>query len=318
MKQLGAEFFGTFWLVLGGCGSAVLAAAFPNVGIGLLGVSFAFGLTVLTMAYAVGHISGGHFNPAVSIGLWAGGRFPANKILPYILAQVAGAVAAGGVLYLIASGQAGFDASAGFASNGYGELSPGKYSFSAALICEIVMTMMFLVIILGATDARAPQGMAPIAIGLGLGGFGLVPELVPILKLEFRGVQPLGPGQSLHALEARCAAFGRHLREVGGEGLAVVGVADLQVAHPVAGGLQRGGKGAHRSEDRQHLLRVVAHVVGLAAHLHHQVEHVGARDVEPGMGGVELVAEDEAEGGHACSLSELGSAVSAGDVEECL
>ena len=126
------------------------------------------------------------------------------------------------------------------------------------------------------------------------------------------------PLVGLHALEARCAAFGRHLRQVGGEGLAVVGVADLQVAHPVAGGLQRGGKGAHRSEDRQHLLRVVAHVVGLAAHLHHQVEHVGARDVEPGMGGVELVAEDEAEGGHACSLSELGSAVSAGDVEECL
>ncbi len=190
MKQLGAEFFGTFWLVLGGCGSAVLAAAFPNVGIGLLGVSFAFGLTVLTMAYAVGHISGGHFNPAVSIGLWAGGRFPANKILPYILAQVAGAVAAGGVLYLIASGQAGFDASAGFASNGYGELSPGKYSFSAALICEIVMTMMFLVIILGATDARAPQGMAPIAIGLGLTLIHLIS--IPVTNTSVNPARSLG------------------------------------------------------------------------------------------------------------------------------
>ncbi len=190
MKQLGAEFFGTFWLVLGGCGSAVLAAAFPNVGIGLLGVSFAFGLTVLTMAYAVGHISGGHFNPAVSIGLWAGGRFPANKILPYILAQVAGAVAAGGVLYLIASGQAGFDASAGFASNGYGELSPGKYSFSAALICEIVMTMMFLVIILGATDARAPQGLAPIAIGLGLTLIHLIS--IPVTNTSVNPARSLG------------------------------------------------------------------------------------------------------------------------------
>lgn len=190
MKQLGAEFFGTFWLVLGGCGSAVLAAAFPNAGIGLLGVSFAFGLTVLTMAYAVGHISGGHFNPAVSIGLWAGGRFPANKILPYILAQVAGAVAAGGVLYLIASGQAGFDASAGFASNGYGELSPGKYSFSAALICEIVMTMMFLIIILGATDARAPQGMAPIAIGLGLTLIHLIS--IPVTNTSVNPARSLG------------------------------------------------------------------------------------------------------------------------------
>ena len=190
MKQLGAEFFGTFWLVLGGCGSAVLAAAFPNVGIGLLGVSFAFGLTVLTMAYAVGHISGGHFNPAVSIGLWAGGRFPASKLLPYILAQVAGAIVAGGVLYLIASGQAGFDASAGFASNGYGELSPGKYSFSAALICEIVMTMMFLVIILGATDARAPQGMAPIAIGLGLTLIHLIS--IPVTNTSVNPARSLG------------------------------------------------------------------------------------------------------------------------------
>jgi aquaporin Z len=168
MKQYSAEFFGTFWLVLGGCGSAVLAAAFPDVGIGLLGVSLAFGLTVLTMAFAIGHISGCHLNPAVSIGLWAGGRFPANKLLPYIVAQVLGGVVAGGVLYLIASGKAGFDVSAGFASNGYGEHSPGGYSLLAALITEVVMTMMFLLIILGATDKRAPQGFAPIAIGLGL------------------------------------------------------------------------------------------------------------------------------------------------------
>jgi aquaporin Z len=168
MKQYGAEFFGTFWLVLGGCGSAVLAATFPNVGIGLLGVSFAFGLTVLTMAYAIGHISGCHLNPAVSIGLWAGGRFPAKKLLPYIVAQVLGGIVAGGVLYLIASGKAGFNVSTGFASNGYGAHSPGGYSLLAALVTEVVMTMMFLLIILGATDKRAPQGFAPIAIGLGL------------------------------------------------------------------------------------------------------------------------------------------------------
>ncbi len=168
MTRYGAEFFGTFWLVLGGCGSAVLAAAFPEVGIGLLGVSLAFGLTVLTMAYAIGHISGCHLNPAVSIGLWAGGRFPANQLLPYIVAQVLGAVAGAGILYLIASGQPGFDVAAGFASNGFGDHSPGGYSMQAALITEVVMTMMFLLIILGATDARAPQGMAPVAIGLGL------------------------------------------------------------------------------------------------------------------------------------------------------
>jgi len=166
MKPYGAEFFGTFWLVLGGCGSAVLAAAFPNVGIGLLGVSLAFGLTVLTMAFAIGHISGCHLNPAVSVGLWAGGRFPAGKLLPYIIAQVLGAIAAGGVLYIIASGKAGFDVAAGFASNGYGDHSPGGYSLLAALVCEVVMTMMFLIVILGATDQRAPQGFAPIAIGL--------------------------------------------------------------------------------------------------------------------------------------------------------
>ncbi len=168
MKRYVAEFIGTFWLVLGGCGAAVLAAGFPDVGIGWLGVALAFGLTVLTMAYAIEHISGCHLNPAVSIGLWAGGRFRANQLLPYIVAQVVGAVVAGGVLYLIASGKAGFDVSAGFASNGYGAHSPGEYSMFAALVTEVVMTMMFLLIILGATDKRAPKGFAPIAIGLGL------------------------------------------------------------------------------------------------------------------------------------------------------
>ena len=168
MRKYGAEFFGTFWLVLGGCGSAVLAARFLNVGIGLLGVALAFGLTVLTMAFAIGHISGCHLNPAVSIGLWAGGRFPANQLLPYIVAQVLGGIVAGGVLFLIASGKAGFDVAAGFACNGYGDHSLGGYSLQAALVCEIVMTMMFLVVILGATDKRAPHGFAPIAIGLAL------------------------------------------------------------------------------------------------------------------------------------------------------
>lgn len=168
MKQYSAEFLGTFWLVLGGCGSAVLAAAFPGVGIGLHGVSLAFGLTVLTMAYAIGHISGCHLNPAVSIGLWAGGRFPASKLLPYIGAQVVGAIAAGGVLYVIASGAAGFDVSKGFASNGYGAHSPGGYSMLAALVTEVVMTMFFLIVILGATDKRAPAGFAPLPIGLAL------------------------------------------------------------------------------------------------------------------------------------------------------
>ena len=166
MKQYGAEFFGTFWLVLGGCGSAVLAATFPDVGIGLLGVSLAFGLTVLTMAYAIGHISGCHLNPAVSIGLCAAGRFPANKLLPYIVSQVLGGIAAGGVLYLIASGKADFSTASGFASNGYGEHSPGGYSLQAAIITEVVMTAFFLIVILGATDKRAPAGLAPIAIGL--------------------------------------------------------------------------------------------------------------------------------------------------------
>lgn len=167
-KRLCAEFIGTFWLVLGGCGSAVLAAAFPSVGIGLHGVALAFGLTVLTMAYAIGHISGCHLNPAVSIGLFAGGRFPAKELLPYVIAQVLGGIAGAAVLFLIASGKMGFDVAAGFASNGYGEHSPGGYSLLAGFVTEIVMTMMFLFIIMGATDKRAPQGFAPIAIGLGL------------------------------------------------------------------------------------------------------------------------------------------------------
>lgn len=168
MKKYTAEFVGTFWLVLGGCGSAVLAAGVPDVGIGWLGVSLAFGLTVLTMAFAIGHISGCHLNPAVSIGLCVGGRFPASQLGPYIVSQVLGGIAAGGVLYLIASGQETFSLDSGFASNGYGEHSPGGYSLTAGLVTEIVMTAMFLVIILGATDKRAPAGLAPIAIGLGL------------------------------------------------------------------------------------------------------------------------------------------------------
>jgi aquaporin Z len=192
MRRYGAEFFGTFWLVIGGCGSAVLAAAFPNVGIGLLGVSLAFGLTVLTMAFAIGHISGCHLNPAVSVGLWAGGRFPANQLLPYIVAQVLGAVVAGGVLYVIASGKAGFNVSAGFASNGYGAHSPGGYSLLAALVTEVVMTMMFLLIILGATDKRAPQGFAPIAIGLALTLIHLVS--IPVTNTSVNPARSTGVG----------------------------------------------------------------------------------------------------------------------------
>jgi aquaporin Z len=167
-RKFGAEFIGTFWLVLGGCGSAVLAATFPQTGIGFVGVAFAFGLTVLTMAYAIGHISGCHLNPAVSIGLWAGGRFSAAELVPYIVAQVLGGIAGAGVLYIIASGAAGFDLAGGFASNGFGEHSPGGYGLTAALVTEVVMTFMFLIIILGATESRAPAGFAPIAIGLGL------------------------------------------------------------------------------------------------------------------------------------------------------
>ncbi|WP_168397021.1 aquaporin Z [Acinetobacter indicus] len=168
MNKYCAEFLGTFWLVFGGCGSAVLAAAFPELGIGFVGVSIAFGLTVLTAAYALGHISGGHFNPAVSLGLWAGGRFEAKELLPYIVAQVLGAVVAAWILYLIVQGQAGFSGTGGFANNGFGELSPGQYSLVSALIIEIVLTAFFLIIILGATDQRAPAGFAPIAIGLAL------------------------------------------------------------------------------------------------------------------------------------------------------
>jgi aquaporin Z len=190
MKQYVAEFFGTFWLVLGGCGSAVLAAAFPDVGIGLLGVSFAFGLTVLTMAYAIGHISGCHLNPAVSIGLYTAGRFPASKLAYYILAQCFGAMVAGGVLFLIATGKIGFDITAGFASNGFAEHSPGGYSLTACFITEVVMTMMFLLIILGSTDPRAPQGFAPIAIGLGLTLIHLIS--IPVTNTSVNPARSLG------------------------------------------------------------------------------------------------------------------------------
>jgi aquaporin Z len=190
-KRLGAEFIGTFWLVLGGCGSAVLAAAFPQLGIGFLGVALAFGLTVLTMAFAIGHISGCHLNPAVSIGLCVGGRFPASELLQYIVAQVAGAIFAGGILYLIASGKAGFDVGHGFASNGYGAHSPGGYSLGACLICEVVMTFMFLFIILGATDRRAPQGLAPIAIGLALTLIHLIS--IPVTNTSVNPARSTGP-----------------------------------------------------------------------------------------------------------------------------
>ncbi len=190
-KRCTAEFFGTFWLVFGGCGSAVLAAGLPDIGIGLLGVSLAFGLTVLTMAYAIGHISGCHLNPAVSIGLVVGGRFKANELVPYILAQVAGGIAGAGVLYLIASGKSGFDLSAGFASNGYGEHSPEKYSMVAAFIAEFVLTMMFLLIIMGSTDKRAPAGFAPLAIGLGLTLIHLIG--IPVTNLSVNPARSTGP-----------------------------------------------------------------------------------------------------------------------------
>jgi aquaporin Z len=191
LNRSAAEFIGTFWLVFGGCGSAVLAAAFPELGIGFLGVALAFGLTVLTMAFAIGHISGCHLNPAVSVGLWAGKRFSAADLLPYIIAQVAGAIVAAGVLYLIASGKAGFDLSAGFASNGYGEHSPGGYPLSSALIAEVVLTFMFLFIILGATDDRAPKGFAPIAIGLGLTLIHLIG--IPITNTSVNPARSTGP-----------------------------------------------------------------------------------------------------------------------------
>jgi len=187
-----AEFIGTFWLVLGGCGSAVLAAAFPNVGIGLLGVSFAFGLTVLTMAFAIGHISGCHLNPAVSLGLVVGGRFKGSELAPYVIAQVAGAALAATVLYFIASGQTGFDlAASGLASNGYADHSPGKYSIAAGFVTEVVMTFMFLIIILGATDDRAPKGFAPIAIGLGLTLIHLIS--IPVTNTSVNPARSTGP-----------------------------------------------------------------------------------------------------------------------------
>lgn len=190
-KRLAAEFFGTFWLVFGGCGSAVLAAAFPQVGIGLTGVSIAFGLTVLTMAYAVGPISGGHFNPAVSVGLAVAGRFSWGELIPYVIAQVAGAIGAAGALYLIASGKADFSLAGGFASNGYGEHSPGKYSMNAALIAEVLLTAFFLMIILGATGARAPAGFAPIAIGLGLTLIHLIS--IPVTNTSVNPARSTGP-----------------------------------------------------------------------------------------------------------------------------
>jgi aquaporin Z len=191
LPKLSAEFIGTFWLVLGGCGSAVLAAAFPGVGIGLLGVSLAFGLTVLTGAYALGPISGGHFNPAVSVGLCAGGRFPAAQLLPYIIVQVLGGVAGAGVLYLIASGRADFSLAAGFASNGYAAHSPGGYSLTAGLVCELVMTFMFLIVILGTTHKRAPTGFAGIAIGLALTLIHLVS--IPVTNTSVNPARSTGP-----------------------------------------------------------------------------------------------------------------------------
>ncbi len=190
-QKMTAEFIGTLWLVLGGCGSAVLAAGFPELGIGFLGVAFAFGLTVLTMAYAIGHISGCHLNPAVSIGLWAGGRFPANELLPYIIAQVAGGIAGAGILFLIASGNADFSLADGFASNGYGDHSPGGYNLTSALVTEVVMTLFFLLIILGATDKRAPQGFAPIAIGLGLTLIHLIS--IPVTNTSVNPARSTGP-----------------------------------------------------------------------------------------------------------------------------
>ena len=198
---MGAEFFGTFWLVLGGCGSAVLAAGFPELGIGFVGVSLAFGLTVLTMAYAVGHISGGHFNPAVSFGLWSAGKFETKELLPYIAAQVIGGSLGAFVLYMIASGQLGFEA-AGFASNGFGELSPGKFNLTAVIIAEVVMTFMFLFIILGATDEKAPAGFAPIAIGLGL-------TLIHLISIPVSNTSVNPARSTAAALFADTAAMGQ-------------------------------------------------------------------------------------------------------------
>jgi len=200
-KKLGAEFFGTFWLVLGGCGSAVLAAGFPELGIGFVGVSLAFGLTVLTMAFAVGHISGGHFNPAVSFGLWSAGKFETKELVPYVAAQVIGGTVGALVLYMIASGQVGFEAG-GFASNGYGELSPGKYNLTSVVITEVVMTFMFLFIILGATDEKAPAGFAPIAIGLGL-------TLIHLISIPVSNTSVNPARSTAAALFADTAALGQ-------------------------------------------------------------------------------------------------------------
>ncbi len=190
-KRLGAEAIGTFWLVLGGCGSAVLAAAFPEVGIGLLGVALAFGLTLLTMAFAIGHISGCHIKPAVTVGLWAGGRFPAAEVLPYVVAQVVGGVVGAGVVYLIARGAPGFDIAGGLASNGYGAHSPGGYDLTSAVVSEVVMTFMFLVVIMGATDRRAPAGFAPIAIGLSLTLIHLIS--IPVTNTSVNPARSTGP-----------------------------------------------------------------------------------------------------------------------------
>lgn len=191
VKKLSAEFIGTLWLVLGGCGSAVLAAAFPNVGIGLAGVSLAFGLTVLTMAYAIGHVSGCHLNPAVTIGLWAGKRFPAKEIVPYIVAQVLGAIAGAGILFVIASGKAGFTTAAGFAANGYADHSPGKYALIACFVAEVVMTFFFLVVILGSTHSKAPKGFAPVAIGLCLTLIHLIS--IPVTNTSVNPARSTGP-----------------------------------------------------------------------------------------------------------------------------
>jgi len=205
-RKLTAEFIGTFWLVFGGCGSAVLAAAFPELGIGFVGVSLAFGLTVLTMAYAIGHVSGCHLNPAVSLGLLVGGRFPAAELVPYVLAQVAGGLAGAGVLWVIASGQPGFDVTTGFASNGFAEHSPGGYSMQAGLVAEVVLTFMFLMIILGATDARAPAGFAPLAIGLGLTLIHLIG--IPVTNVSVNPARSTGP-----------AVFARNERSASGSRL---------------------------------------------------------------------------------------------------
>src|SRR5258705_392070 len=191
LRKLTAEFIGTAWLVLGGCGSAVLAAAFPQLGIGFVGVSLAFGLTVLTMAYAIGHVSGCHLNPAVSVGLWAGGRFKATELLPYVVAQVLGAIVGAACLYAIASGKVGFDVHAGFASNGYGEHSPGGYSLVAALVCEVVMTFAFIFVIMGSTHGSAPRGFAPIAIGLGLTLIHLIS--IPVTNTSVNPARSTGP-----------------------------------------------------------------------------------------------------------------------------